>query len=129
MNEEVAALLAKSERSFEAAALLLAHGDRDFAASRAYYGCFYVAESLLLSHGVRLAKHGKVIAQYGLMFAKGAELDPAFYQLLLEAARYRQVGDYEAAGEISAGDVGRLIVDGRRFLAAAREWLAVRARA
>jgi hypothetical protein len=47
---EVEALLEKAERSFVAADLLL---DVDFAASRAYYGYFYVAEGLLLSEGLR----------------------------------------------------------------------------
>ena len=46
---EVHAFLEKAARSLDAARVLLANGDADFAASRAYYGCFYVAESLVYS--------------------------------------------------------------------------------
>ena len=58
---EVGALLEKAERSFAAADLLLGAGDADFAASRAYYGYFYVAEGLLLSEGLRYSRHGQVV--------------------------------------------------------------------
>jgi uncharacterized protein (UPF0332 family) len=44
VREEVEALLEKARRSFAAAELLLEEGNADFAASRAYYGYFYVAE-------------------------------------------------------------------------------------
>lgn len=39
----IANLLNKAWRSFEVAEVLLGDGHADFAASRAYYGCFYVA--------------------------------------------------------------------------------------
>ena len=51
-------LLEKARRSFAAADLLLGEGDAAFAASRAYYGYFYVAEALLLSEGLRFSRHG-----------------------------------------------------------------------
>ena len=46
-------------------------GNSDFAASRAYYGCFYVAEALLLSEGLRFSRYGQVVAQYGRRFLGG----------------------------------------------------------
>ncbi len=54
------ALIEKGSRSFDAAELLLARGDADFAASRTYYACFYVAEALLLSEGLTLSTHAGV---------------------------------------------------------------------
>ena len=68
---EVEALLRKAERSFDAAEPLLRAGNSDFAASRAYYGCFYVAEALLLSEGLRFSRYGQVVAQYGRRFLGG----------------------------------------------------------
>ena len=53
-------LLAKAQRSFEAAEGLLEDGHADFAASSAYYGCFYTAEALLLSKGSRYSRHSQV---------------------------------------------------------------------
>jgi hypothetical protein len=69
---------------------------------------------------------GQVFGQYGLLFAKNATLDPAFHRLLLNAFRFRQVGDYEARADISTQDVTRIVAEGRRFLAAAVAWLAAR---
>ncbi len=55
MNE-VEALLGKAGRSFSVAERFLEDGEADFAASRLYYGCFYVAEALLLSEGLETAR-------------------------------------------------------------------------
>ena len=66
----VHAYLEKAARSFAAAGVLLANGDVDFAASRAYYDCFYVAEALLSDEGPSFSTPAGVIGQYGLLFAK-----------------------------------------------------------
>lgn len=63
-------LLEKAARSFDAAERLLQAGDNDFGASRTYYGYFYIAQALLLSMGLSYGRHGQVVAQYGLHFAK-----------------------------------------------------------
>lgn len=76
-------LLAKAERSFEAAEGLLDDGHADFAASRAYYGCFYMAEALLLSKGLSYSRHSQVVAQFGRHFAKTEELDVLYHRLLI----------------------------------------------
>ena len=65
---EVHAYLEKAARSLDAARVLLANGDADFAASRAYYGCFYVAESLLFDEGLSVSTHAGVIGEYGRLF-------------------------------------------------------------
>lgn len=46
------ALFEKARRSLDAARLLLANGNADFAASRAYYAAFYAAEAFLLEQGL-----------------------------------------------------------------------------
>ena len=63
-------LLVKARRSFEAAESLLEDDHADFAASRAYYGCFYTAEALLFSKGLTYSRHSQVVAQFGRHFAK-----------------------------------------------------------
>lgn len=55
-------LFAKAQRSFDAAEGLLEDGHADFAASRAYYGCFYTAEALLFSKGSSYSRHAQVAA-------------------------------------------------------------------
>lgn len=81
MNE-IAAQLVKAERSFTAAERLLEAGDTDFAG---LYGCSYIAQALLLSKGLSFSRHGQVISQYGLHFAKGEVLDRRFHKLLDDA--------------------------------------------
>lgn len=71
---EVYALLHKAARSLNAAERLLDEGDADFAASRAYYGCFYVAEALLPDEGLSFSSHGSVIGEYGRLFARTERL-------------------------------------------------------
>jgi uncharacterized protein (UPF0332 family) len=92
-------LLAKARRSFEAAEGLLEDGHADFAASRAYYGCFYTAAGLLFSKGLSYSRHSQVVAQFGRHFAKTEELDARYHRLLIEAFGLRQAADYSAAPE------------------------------
>lgn len=117
-------LTLKAERSFSAAERLLDEGDTDFAASRAYYGYFYVAEALLEFKDLAFSRHSQVIAQYGLHFAKPGVLDPKFHRLLRRAFNLRQLADYsEEASSFDPAEVNTLIEEGRRFLAAAEEYL------
>ena len=116
-------LLDKAERSFRAAELLLAEGDADFAVSRSYYGCFYIAQALLLSKGLEFSSHGQVLAQYGLHFSKTRLLDPIYHRLLDRAFEFRQVADYEHAVLIKPSVALELIAGGRDFLAAATRYL------
>ena len=122
MNE-IQALFDKAERSLAAAGRLLDAGDEDFAVSRAYYGYFYVAEALLLSKDMSFSRHGQVIAQYGLHFAKSGILDRRFHRLLDEAFSLRQVADYSTEPAPEPEKVRELIKGGEAFLRAARDYL------
>lgn len=122
MNE-VEALLLKAERSFSAAGRLLEAGDTDFATSRAYYGYFYVAEALLLSKGLSFSRHGQVVAQYGLHFAKNEVLDRRFHKLLDDAFSLRQLADYSTDPSLEPDDISELIDEGASFLHEARKYL------
>ena len=117
-------LLAKAQRSLEVAKGLLEDGHADFAVSRAYYGCFYVAEALLFSEGLSYSRHSQVVAQFGRRFAKTGELDASYHRLLIEAFRLRQAADYSVAPEaVSKEDAEHTIREGKDFLDAAREYL------
>jgi uncharacterized protein len=121
---EIQALLKKADRSFEAAELILKSGSPDFAASRAYYGCFYIAEALLLTRGQEFSSHGQVISQYGLTFARTDELDRRFHHLLLRAFKIRQYADYQVEVPVEEEEAMDLIRGGREFLKAASDYLA-----
>lgn len=126
-QDQLEGLLFKAGRSFEAAASLLAEGHPDFAASRAYYGCFYIAEALLLSEGESYSRHSQVVAQFGRSFAKTSEMDPRYHRLLIESFELRQTADYSASTEaVSEEDAEHTLREGRIFLDAARDYLGKR---
>lgn len=103
---------------------MLEDGHADFAASRAYYGCFYTAEALLLSKRLSYSRHAQVVAQFGRHFAKTEELDARHHRLLIEAFGLLQAADYSAAPEtVSQEDAEHTIREGKEFLATAREYL------
>jgi uncharacterized protein (UPF0332 family) len=83
VTPEQEALLNKARDSITAAQILVEHGLFDFAASRAYYAMFYVAESLLLGEGLSFSKHSGVIAAFGQHFTKTGRLSPEFHRYLI----------------------------------------------
>jgi uncharacterized protein (UPF0332 family) len=120
---EIEPLLEKARRSFDVAEATLEQGHADFAISRAYYGCFYVAQAMLLSEGLEYASHGQVVAQYGFHFARTKRLDPTFHRILNRAFQLRQGADYATSIVIEPAWVREILQGGRRFLAAAVSYL------
>jgi uncharacterized protein (UPF0332 family) len=120
---EVHAYLEKAARSFDAAGVLLANGDVDFAASRAYYGCFYVAEALLFDEGLSVSTHAGVIGEYGRLFAKTGRLDRRFHRLLNRSFRARQSADYDMDFDLDDAEVHEMIEEGKEFPAVATYYL------
>ena len=80
MTAEQAALLEKAKSSLDASVLLLERDFYDFAASRAYYVMFYVAEAILLGEGLTFSKHSAVIAAFGEHFVKPGRIPPEFHR-------------------------------------------------
>jgi len=58
-------LLLKARQSISAAQVLLHNGYSDYAAARAYYAMFYVAEAFLEGEGLSFSKHSAVISAFG----------------------------------------------------------------
>jgi len=123
MKEETLKLLDKASRAVEAARVLLREGNMDFAAGRAYYAMFYVAEALLNEKGMRFRKHGGVHGAFGEHFIKGGLLDPKFHRWLLDAFDKRILGDYGLEVIVTQDDVEAMIQQAREFLEQARRFL------
>lgn len=123
MNPEVEALLEKSRRSQKAAKKLLMDRDADFAASRAYYAMFYVAEALLLQKGLSFSNHSAVIANFGKEFAKSGLVDAKFHRYLINAQDRRNIGDYSVRDAISEDQVKEMIEWAKEFIQMAEEYL------
>lgn len=123
MNEDQRDLVAKARESLDAAHLLLRGGYGGFAAARAYYSMFYLAEALLENKGLSFSKHAAVIAAFGRHFAQPREVPAHLHRYLLEAVQLRQSGDYGAPGEVTADQAAVQIRRAEEFLAAAIAYL------
>jgi uncharacterized protein (UPF0332 family) len=62
MKPEQLELIQKSSESICAARLLLDNGFPGYAAARAYYAMFYIAEAFLDGEGMSFSKHSAVIS-------------------------------------------------------------------
>ncbi len=123
MREGTRNLLGKADRAIQAASSLLNSVGAEFAAGRAYYAMFYVAEALLHERSLRFGKHSAVHAAYGKEFAKTGLLDPKFHRWLLNAFDLRLQDDYDAENLVGEDRVQEVIEHARIFLAAAWEFL------
>ena len=122
MIPEIEELLERAKLSQKAAANLLRDGFPNFAASRAYYSMFYVAQALLLSKGLSFSSHSAVIAAYGKEFAKTKLLDPEFHRLLMDAQDKRNIGDYGMIGSVEDKDAQEILDWSKKFLKAAKKY-------
>jgi uncharacterized protein (UPF0332 family) len=123
MKVEAERLLDKAEHAIRAAEILLDADEGDFAAGRAYYAMFYVAEALLVERGRRFRKHSAVHAAFGKQFAKAGLLEPKFHRWLLDAFDRRIVSDYETTGDLSPHEVRETINRAKEFLTQANRFL------
>jgi uncharacterized protein (UPF0332 family) len=123
MSPEIEELLERARQSQKAAAKLLRGGFPNFAASRAYYAMFYVAQALLLSKGLSFSSHSAVIAGFGKEFAKSNIMNPDFHRYLLEAQDRRNLGDYGMLGALTREEVQEVFDWSKRFIQAAEMYL------
>ena len=123
MKRKTEQLLDKAQDAIEAAALLLTGNKHGFAAGRAYYAMFYVAEALLFERDLAFRKHSGVHAAFGRYFARTHELDPKFHRYLLTAFESRLEADYGVDMVLSTSAVQEMMQQAKEFLEAARRYL------
>lgn len=124
MTSEQAALIRKAEQSLRAARLLATDALYDFAASRAYYAMFYVAQALLLEEKLAYSKHSSVISAFGQRLAKTGRVPAAFHRYLIEAQESRNVGDYDTGPGLSHDEAAAQIDRAKEFIDVAKRSLA-----
>jgi len=118
---EIKELVEKAQDSITAAEALLQKSFPGFAASRAYYAMFYLAQAFLLEKGLTFSSHAAVIAAFGKEFAKTGVLDPKFHKYLILSQSERQVGDYGIGESVDSGDAVKLISWAKEFLEVATQ--------
>jgi uncharacterized protein (UPF0332 family) len=101
LKPEVADLLVQAQESLAAAKTLHRERFHGFAAARAYYVMFYVAEAFLLSKDLSFNKHSAVIAAFGEHFAKTGIVTPEYHRYLIRGLQVRHAGDYGKARNVT----------------------------
>ena len=123
MKPEQIALLRKAGESLRAAELLATNELLDFAASRAYYTMFYIAEAFLLNEGLTFSSHAAVISAFGRDFARTGRVPVEFHRYLIDAQDLRNQGDYDIDSAITEAEANQLIAQAEQFLELAERLL------
>lgn len=119
MTEDQMELLLKARQSISAAKILLDNNYPDYAAARAYYAMFYIAETFLEGEGLSFSKHSAVIGAFGREFAKPGRVPAEYHRWLIKAQELRNTGDYGGLNTVTIDQAKEQIVYAERFLALA----------
>jgi len=123
MTPEQGLLLQKAEDSLRAAKLLADSALCDFAASRAYYTMFYLAQAFLLGEGLSFSSHAGVISAFGQQFARTGRLPPEYHRHLIDASQIRNQADYSIEATLTATEASDQILQAEQFLEMAKRQL------
>ena len=123
MKQATEKFLKKAMKSIKTAEKLIGPEEAEFAATRAYYALFYVAEALLFEKGLAFKKHSAVHSAFGEHFAKTGQLEPKFHRWLIEAFSSRISSDYDTDPDISITAATQMLLQACEFLEAARQYL------
>lgn len=89
MTEDQRELIEEARDSVEAAEILLQNLYPGYAASRAYYAMFYLAQAFLEGEGLAFSRHSAVIAAFGQHFARTGRVPAHYHKYLIEAQALR----------------------------------------
>ena len=94
LADQLRAMIAKAERSLNAARRHLDGEDWDFASSKAYYAVFHMMQAALLTKRLTFSKHAGVASGFSQHFIKPSVFPASFGQAIQRLWRDREVGDY-----------------------------------
>ena len=123
MTPEQRGLLQKAQRSLQAAKLLNQDDLVEFAAARAYYTMFYVAQAFLLGEGRAFSTHAGVISAFGQQFIRTERIPKVFHRYLIAAERIRLQGDYDIDLDLTRETAAEQIAQAEEFLALAQQMI------
>jgi uncharacterized protein (UPF0332 family) len=116
MKPEQLELIQKSRQSIIAARLLLDNGFPGYAAARAYYAMFYIAEAFLDGEGMSFSKHSAVIGAFGREFARTGRVPAEFHRFLIDAQDLRNSGDYGGIDTVTVEQAAEQINCAEQFV-------------
>ncbi len=123
MNDAQRDLILSARDSIAAAKLLLDSSYPDYAASRAYYAMFYVAEAFLEGKGLSYSKHSAVVSAFGREFAATGLVPAEYHKSLVRAQELRHVADYGPRKFVEPDKAREQIARAERFLDLARRMI------
>ena len=123
MTTEQKNLLVQASKSLSAAEILYREGYYGFAASRAYYVMFYVAEAFLLGKKLAFSRHSGVHAAFGEHFSKTGIVQPEFHRYLIHGMEVRHIGDYGMEKGVTREESGEQISHAKQFIKLAERLL------
>ncbi len=116
MTDDQRELLMEAHDSIAAAKLLLEGEYPGYAASRAYFAMFYIAEAFLEGKGLSYSKHSAVISAFGREFARTGTVPAEFHRYLMEAQELRHSGDYGVRSAVNYEQAKEQITRAEQFL-------------
>jgi uncharacterized protein (UPF0332 family) len=99
---EIKDLIEKSDKSIEAATLLLREGFTEFSVGRSYYSMYYLVEALLITKDLFTKTHSGAIGLFSKEFIKTGIFSIEWSEYLAKALDARSKGDYEVGSIIDA---------------------------
>jgi uncharacterized protein (UPF0332 family)/predicted nucleotidyltransferase len=116
-------LLKSAQESLVGARLMADHALYGFAASRAYYTMFHVAQAFLLGESPSFSKHSTVISLFGQHFARRGLVPTEFHRYLIDAEKTRIRGDYGTGVGVTEEEAREQIARAQEFLELAERML------
>ncbi len=99
---EIKDLIEKSDKSIEAATLLLREDFTEFSAGRSYYSMYYLVEALLITKDLFTKTHSGSIGLFSKEFIKTGVFSIEWSEYLAKAFDARSKGDYEVGSIVDA---------------------------
>lgn len=114
--EPIEALLKKSQKFLQSAAVLLELEDFDSTASRVYFAMFYAAQALLLREGESPSSKQGIRSAFVGTFIDSGRLPERAGEALNRAAELQEVGDYANSFAVSQQDAEWVLQEGEAFV-------------
>lgn len=115
-EEETNLLMKRAWKRLEAAELLYDKGFYEDSISRAYYGMFYGARTLLLKENITVKTHRGLISKFGQKFVEHGPLERKYGRNLRIAEELREESEYSISRDISREEALLVLKDAREFL-------------
>ena len=116
LSTRLAARLEKARRKLATAKRLLAEGDFEDAAGRAYYAMYHAAHAALLPKRASPRTHKGLAMMLSMHRIKPGELSIDLYRAFVAARDQREYGDYEVASIIGPELTQRTVTDAGAFV-------------